>query len=287
MTRMPALRRSLPPLLLVALAAGLPDGVRAQSAGEILRSALERYEARVEGVDDYTVTQEVGDFSTTTYFEKETVDGHPVFRVVSSSAEGMGGEQSASPEDEPVTNPYRLLPEVADRATLEGSETVDGLDTWAVSVDDFSGLDFGAPTGGEGEFRPTRGIFYLDKDDYLLRQMRIEGEMERGGETSPVTMSARMTDYREVDGLLHPFQIHVRLEGIYGALSLEERADMQQQMEQLRQQLESMPESQRERVEGMLGARLERMQEALNSGSTEMTLQVTELKVNEGPPGGS
>lgn len=286
MTPIRALGRTLPSLLLVTLVAALPEAARAQSAAEVLQTALDRYESRMEGIDDYTVTQEVMGFNTTTHFEKETVDGRPVFRVASTSMQGMGMEESGSMEDETVTNPYRLLPEVADRATLEGSENVDGMDTWAISIDDFSGLDFGAPTGGEGDFEPTRGVFYLDKDAYLLRQMRVEGEMEREGRTTPVTMVARMTDYREVDGLLHPFQIHIRLEGISDAVSEEERARMQQQIEQLEQQLESMPESQREMAEGMMGPQLERMREMLSSGAMEMTLQVTDLKVNEGPPGG-
>lgn len=279
--------RTLTFLVVVPLVAAPPVTAHAQSAGEILGTALDRYEARMEGIDNYTVTQQVMGFTTTTHFEKETVDGRPVFRVASTSFQGETTEPSGGLDDETVTNPYRLLPELVERATLDGSETVDGLATWAVSIDDFSGLDFGSPAGGEGEFRPTRGTFYLDKDEYLLRQMRVEGEMEREGETTPVTMLARMADYREVEGLLHPFRIHMRLEGISGALSDEERAEMQQQMEQLQQQLESMPESQREMAEGMLGPQLERMREMLSSGTMDMTLQVTELEVNEGPPGGS
>lgn len=282
-----ALRRSVPVLFVAPLVTLVPATAEAQSAGEILQTALERYEARMEGIDDYSVTQEVMGMSTTTYFEKQTVDGHPVFRVASSSVQGMGMEETGSLDDEAVTNPYRFLPEVTDRATLDGSETLDGLDTWAVSIDDFSGLDFGAPTPDEGDFRPTRGVFYLDKDDYLLRQMRVEGEMERDGEAAPVTMVARMSDYREVEGLLHPFRIDMRIEGITAAVSEEERAEIEQQMEQLQQQLESMPESQREMAEGMMGPQLEQMREMLSSGAMEMTLEVTELRVNEGPPGGS
>jgi uncharacterized protein YhaN len=79
----------------------------------------------------------------------------------------------------------------------------------------------------------------------------------------------------------------MRIEGITGAVSEEERAEIEQQMEQLQQQLESMPESQREMAEGMMGPQLEQMREMLSSGAMEMTLEVTELRVNEGPPGGS
>ncbi|MFW6192180.1 MAG: hypothetical protein ACOC83_01730 [Gemmatimonadota bacterium] len=279
------LRRSVPVLFVAPFLTLLPATAQSQSAGEILQTALERYEARTEGIDNYTVIQEVMGLSTTTYFEKESVDGHPVFRMSSSSVQGMG--ESDDLDDEAVTNPYQFLPELTERATLDGSETVDGLDTWAVSVEDFSGLDFGAPTGDEGDFRPTRGVFYLDKDDYLLRQMRVEGELEREGESAPVTMVARIGDYREVEGLLHPFRIDMQIEGITAAVSEEERAEMEQQMEQLQQQLESMPESQREMAEGMMGPQLEQMREMLSSGAMEMTLEVTELRVNEGPPGGS
>ena len=45
-----------------------------------------------------------------------------------------------------------------------------------------------------------------------------------------------------------------------------------------------MPEQQRQMAERMMSGQMERMETLLSQGTMDMTLQVTEVRVNEGPP---
>ena len=53
----------------------------AQNPGDIVTQLLAEYERRTEGVDDYTLIQAVMGTETVSYFEKEMVDGRPLFRL--------------------------------------------------------------------------------------------------------------------------------------------------------------------------------------------------------------
>jgi hypothetical protein len=101
-----------------------------------------------------------------------------------------------------------------------------------------------------------------------------------------------------VDGLLHPFRTVTVFEGMQDAIPEEDRAEMTEQMEEMRrqmaameEQLEDMPPAQRrmveqqlERMGGVEGlqARAEGQMGMLESGRMERV--VRELRVNAGPP---
>ena len=55
--------------------------VAAQSASDLVLAMLEAHEARIEGVENYTLVQAVMGFETETYFEKETFEGRSLFRA--------------------------------------------------------------------------------------------------------------------------------------------------------------------------------------------------------------
>lgn len=261
---------------LVLLAFGGP--LRAQSGGEVLETALERYQERMEGIEDYTVVQEVMGLESATYFERTEVDGQSIF--VPRSENGDPAGQSTS------QNPYTEFRVLADRAQREGSQAVNGQETHVVTVTDFEGVDFWNPAeGGQmGSFTPERASFYIDTDEFLIRRVEIGGTTAMQGEEREITVIADFEDYRTVDGLLHPFVLDVSVEGLAGEMSSEEREELEGSLEEMRTQLEEMPAQQREMAERMMSDQLERMETLLAQGTLDMTLQVTELRVNEGPP---
>lgn len=270
------------PCLAAVVALLLPGMAWAQSAEEIFEAALQDYEARAAGVDNYTMVQEVMGMETVTYFEKRDVEGRAVFVPVVDDL----------PDDADVgmENPYALLPKLGQRATVEGTEEVDGERSWVLQVDDFSGLDLKRSIGaaGRGEFTPTSGRFWMDVDDHVLRKMWMEGEVRQNGETAPVSMEARFSDYREVEGMLHPFQLFVRAEGFAdAAISPEEREQAKQALRELEEQLEEMPDAQRRMVEGAMRGQVDQLRQMVEGGTMEFTSTVKEILVNEGPPGGS
>ena len=87
-------RAALTGVMLVALAPGLG----AQSASDIVGRMLDEYARRAERVDDYTLVQQVMGFETVSYFEKEMVDGRPVFRLRGGTTAGT----ARRPPDEDI-----------------------------------------------------------------------------------------------------------------------------------------------------------------------------------------
>ncbi|MDX1661812.1 MAG: hypothetical protein R3326_08485 [Gemmatimonadota bacterium] len=266
--------------LAVAVAAPFASPVQAQEAGEIIQTALDAYVERAEGVNDYTITYAgiLGSGEITTYFEKEMVDGFPVFRPV--SVEGMESEETAD------FDPYRKFPEIAERAEYEGTEAIDGVEAHVVSIDDLEGLDLAPPSGGQAEFEPESMTLWIDGSDWLIRRMRIEGTAEMEGEAKPLTMIASLRDYRTVEGMPFAYETAISVEGAMAAsgVSEEEAEEARAKLAELKEQMENMPEQQREMMERLVGPQIENLEKMVGPGGFQMTLQVKDLQVNTGPP---
>lgn len=283
-------RRVLSAAPLLALLV-LPAALSAQSAADILDRAVELYDQRMAGVENYTVVQRMedgpamGDISATTYFEKTMVDGRPVFRLQTAGLDSIFAmqQQGGSMED-----PGSVMAKLRDRAALRGEETVDGNACWVIHVDDASDLDWGAGTDEESANFTARSLtLVMDKDDYVVRRMEIQGDMDMEGRQTPVTMVSTLGDYRTVEGMLHPFRTEMRMSGMTaGSMSPEEREELLAQMAQAKEQLAQMPEAQRAMAERMMGGQLERMEEMLAQDEFVFTMVVEELRVNAGPPSG-
>lgn len=278
------MRRRTPILALATLL--LPHALVAQSASEILNTATERYEARMADVDNYTVVQNLNGTNVTLYFEKVMRNGHPTFEPSVVGAPSMPQMQGGDRFQRMRT--AGSLAEFADRAELTGTESVGGQKAWVIQVNDLSGMGMDQAGG----FEPKSMTLYVGQDEYTPLQMKMSGELTRDGETHPVDMTTRMEDYREVKGLLYPFKTSVTMEGMGDAMSSEERGQMQQQMEEMKKRLADMPPEQRAMIEqqmknmpGMANM-MEQMESASAGGPFEMTIQVEEVRVNEGKPSG-
>lgn len=270
-------------LLTAVLAAAGASPAPAQTAGDIMNTALEQHEERMEGVETYSVTQSVMGFTTTNRFVKKEVDGHPVFVQA-----GRESGESAVPEG--WGNPYRLLPRLADRASLEGRTRVDGEEVWHVSVDDFEGLELGqlTPEDATGQFRPRHMELFLDTETSVLRRLELRGEMVTDTSSRPMRMDASFHDYRDVEGMLHPFRVAISVQGMDAAISDEQLRQARSQLRQFQQQMEEMPESQQEAMKQMLEDQLDRLREIVESGNLDVEVRVQRVRVNEevgGPEG--
>lgn len=252
----------------------VPASAAAQSGEELLQTAMERYESRAEGIDSYTVVQETMGSTHTLRFVKQTVDGHPVF--LPEGSEGAAAEM----------NPWARFPELAQRAEVEGGETVNGVETTVLGISDLKGLGFGEAmeeSEAVSGFTPKEMTLYLDTDDYLLRRMKLTGTGQTGGGTSDVTFVADLLDYRQVEGFSHPFRMEVSITGLSTGMSPEEMEKARQQMEEYQARLEAMPEQQRAMMEKMVGPQMEKLREMLQSGSMDFTVSVKSLEVNTPP----
>ena len=198
----------------VVMLGALVPGAGAQSASDIVERMLAEYARRAEGVDDYTLVQQVMGFETVSYFEKEVVDGRPVFRLRGGSAGGVDmPDQGQAGMDEI----FAVGDELSSRAAYEGVQRVDDYDLHVLRVDDFSDMDFARNVSPDSEFNARSGVLYLDVDTYAPRRLVFEGEMRNAQGTHAVTTTVSMGDYREIEGMLIAFNTSVRIDGLAAA----------------------------------------------------------------------
>ncbi len=282
-------RRRLPlvPLLLGLLCTVAPRPAAAQSAGDLLRTAMDRYASRMKGIDSYTVVQEMMGMQATAHFTRVEGSDPPVFSS-SVSMEGNGvalkPQQRSAAQEADV---YGSFPELAERATLKGSEAVDGHASHVIQIDDLSGISVWKRAADNSGFTPQTMVIFLDKAQYVPRRIRVGGQMAVNGQTTAVTMVMDMEDYRDIDGLLYPFHTTMDMQGIENAMSPEDRAKAQQSLDQLQAQMKDMPDAQKQMMEKMMGPQMERLQKMLAGGGMHMEIDVKDVKVNPPAPDGS
>lgn len=259
-------------LLTIAVVLALPSHATAQSAEEILMASLEEYEQRMEKIQNYTIVQETMTFENELTFVRADLDGRTVF-VPKGQDKASGG----------ISNFYRMYPKIAERAELEGTESVDGERCFVVAINDFSGLDLDQEMamGDQGDFVPKAGLLYVDTDDHLIRKMKMEGEITRDGKTSPMTAVTVLSDYREVEGMLHPYLMQITATGLAAGMSEKEAEEARRNLAEMEEKLEGMDPNQKAMVERMMGGQMDKLRKMLESGQFEITVVTKEVRVNE------
>jgi len=270
-------------LTLAALAAA-PGTMQAQSGADLMKRAMDKQAERLAGVENVTITQEVMGMELVVYMEKREGEGGPILVPVTTI---MAGIPNAIPQDEASadwSNPFQK--EWADRSRVVGEEEVDGEPCQILAIEDFTDLEVPGLPGGQteaGEFTPKVILFSVDEIDLVMRKMEMEAEVtQEDGSTAPVKMAVLMSDYREVEGYLHPFKTHTVTEGMMGAMDVDQD-ELKAQLEEMKSQLANMPEA----MQGMMATQIERLEAMVGEGGgLEVTITVKSVKVNAGPPGG-
>lgn len=257
-----------PVLTACALVAATVAPVSAETPQEIFESALARYEKRVASIETLTIVQDVMGMESTTRLRKEMVDGRP---ELVSDGDGRAGDLGSM---------YRNFGSLAENATLEGSEEIDGNACWAVHVTELG--EMSVPAEGSDDFEAKDGTFYVDKKQLVVRRVLMNGVATSDGEGAPVTMTLNMKDYREVDGWLHPFRTEVSVAGVGGAETAE-MAEMREGMAKMKEELAKMPADQRQMMEQMMKERMPDLEKMVESGNLQITVTVKEVRVNEKP----
>lgn len=245
-----------------------------------MRTLLARYEQRMGDVRDYTVVHEVMGFESSTFFQRTEMEGHTLF--VPRMETGSDATRSA------LESPYVGMFELAERSRHEGFRDVGGERCHVVGVTDFRGTDLfgaGGATGME-DFEPEKATFLVDADDYLLRGVELKGTSTAGGEPREVTFRAEFSDYREVEGVVHPFRTSVSVRGMGQRMSPGERAQVRESLRRMRSRMEEMPERQRAMMEKLMAGGIEQMEKMTASGAVDFTVRVKEIRVDQGPPEG-
>jgi len=277
---------------LLALTLILAVGSAAQSAADILNRTLETYEHRMEGIDNYTLVQEVMGMETVMYFEKEVNAGRPFVHlrhmmVAGRSMNTTGGAEKGWDQF------YAMVPEFASHAHYLGQDEVQGYPVHVVEVRDLHELDFiDVPQPDDADFRWDTAKLFIDSDQWVVRRAEIAGQVTTNGQSHDVTSVTDLKDYRDVHGMLHPFLVTVQMQGLGAAMGVSDAdmAEARKQLDEMKQQMDQMPAAQRAMMEQMLRQQTAAMEQMLGSGGgSGMTIEmrVTRLDVNTGPPGGN
>lgn len=195
-----------------ALAMLLPSPAAGQQSGqEVFRAAMDRHEARLEGVDSVTVVQEVTTPLGTTQrqefrVEKTTRNGRPLLVP--------RGDDAAS-HMMPATSMLSTMDSAMAGSVLRGRSEVDGHEVYVLAVPDLPAIDLGqgALSGTKARsFRADSATFYVDTEEYVLRRGEVYGQMSMGGARRSVQLEVHLRDYRETRGYLHPYRSEIRVD---------------------------------------------------------------------------
>jgi len=310
-------------MIVGALLSALTVQAAAQDARGIIDRASMMAADRIRSVENYTIVQDLHGADAKVYLEKIDKDGRPVFvaipphvvmkRAMEERGDGnspglqdpAGYQQQVlnkafgkaftsvldQGEDEPVVIADPLVIEtLASRVRLIGEAEVDGYQTFELTIDRVADIpEFNDQEEG-GSFTPSSVVMYVDDSRYVTRLVKLQGEFEMNGTRMPITVETRYLDYREVDGMYHPFRTEMRTTGLAQTISDKDRKEMakaQKEMEKAKEQMAQLPAAQRQQFETMMGDKMKEMEDmmaALERGEMEMVITIKELLVNAGPP---
>lgn len=276
-----------------------------QDARSIMETALARQAERWATVDNYTVAQSVMNTNTTAYYEKTEVDGRPTFRMVQM---GSGTPFESAMEDQPegmsevfggmfgflrpgmVSEEDRsgeLGPDdFIQRAHLVGTETEAGRQAFHLRVDDLSDLDLKQPD--DMKFTLHTMDLWIDADEYVPLRLRMDGEIENHGQVSPMWIERLDQDYRQVGPMYEPYRQVLRMSGLMAAMDEDQRRQMERakaEMANMEDRIANLPPAQQEMVRRQM-TQMAAMIERMTGGDQvfEMTINVTDIAINEGRP---
>ncbi|MEZ4417752.1 MAG: hypothetical protein R3E10_18490 [Gemmatimonadota bacterium] len=269
--------KTAPYLLLAALPLALASTLSAQSPREIIERSLELQDARMRGVENFTIVQELNGQEMQQYYEPRDVGSHRVFIPTRTL---LGGRTLDLPEEQ-SNDPFYNYEQWVGNARVIRSESVEGHEAWVIETDALEAMG-GAAMPPEAQLREGRVRMFVDKEEYVVRRMEFEGTADIQGQPREMSMTAELGDFRNVEGVLQPFTV---LMTVHGAMSDDESAQMRDALAEMEKRLAELPESVRAQVEGQMRAQIEAMRGASGGEGMQIRMQTKEIRVNQGPPG--
>ena len=163
-------------------------------------------------------------------------------------------------------------------AKVIGTETIDNRSAFHLRTENINQVH----GDGDQEFILQHVSMWLDEKEYVPLSMKIEGSMTIDGEAKSMTIENSQTDYRTVpDSKM--YESYKQTMKISGMMTAEQEAQMvqaQQQMLEFEKQMESMPASQRQMMEKMMGPQLEMMRNMSAGGGFQTEVVVNSITVN-------
>lgn len=264
------------PILFTLLLFVGSTSVFAQSSQEILDRMIEQYTNSIDDIETMMMVTRMEGFmeteADTTYYEKVMVDGYPTMQTVSSG--------SATPASN-YYNFHENYDALVENSTYEGTETVNGRETYVIFIEDVTALYDDMVTTPEdqqqSQAQPQSGRMYIDTEDYIPIRMNFDINYD-GEYTGSADML--MSDIRNIDGMLIPFVMEMKIEGISESMSAEDMAEAQESMKELEKQMEDASGIQKRMLERIVKPQMERLQKILEEGAMTMRTIIEDVQTN-------
>ncbi len=271
---------------------------QAVTAEEIIKNCEESYQRQIKNVKDLT---EVTD-KWTTYQKWVTINGK---RICKTRYEmDMMGKKYISiydgkylwykdPLSEKVTkelldySPYETIWNLKTAGVkYGGTEVIDANKTYILDIKDMSKL---MPVTAHEEKIKTNsgkqkisGKIWVDAKDWVFRKIEVNIEdVDEEGKKITTKAITEMKDYRKVNGLFVAYKIVTRIDkSTAPKISQEELQEMRKNYEEMKKQLEGMPQEERMMVEMMVKPQIESMEKMFDEGG--YVIEVKKVMVNTG-----
>jgi hypothetical protein len=254
---------------LLALVAGSRPGA-AQTVAEIVERMYAAAERQAEGMDDYTLVQRAFGFEIESYFEKELVEGKPVFRLKESNTEGFSFSLGA--EGAGVGDVFLYGPELVEHGRYAGREEIAGSTVHVIAVDDLADLDIARPSApGASTFVPKTARIYVDDAMMVPRRMEFTGDALTPAGPEEISVRVDHQAFLPVGSLFVPYRTVVEIEGLAGVIGPETMA----QLEEIRRQLDALPTEERETAAALLGPRIEVLRQIASGRGDTLSVVIT------------
>jgi len=177
----------------------------------------------------------------------------------------------------------RNMAALRSQTRITGRRNFNGIDAIELTADN---LDHTQISDGQ-EFTLNSIRMLVDATRYVPLLLTMDGLINDGGESRPMTIEREDRDYRNVPGcgdMYRPYKSVMRLGGTMTPEQQAELAQASAQMDELEAQLASMPASQRKMMESMIGPQMEMLRGMASGGGIEIESTITELRCNTGLP---
>ena len=173
----------------------------------------------------------------------------------------------------------------ARHARLAGRERVGDREAFLLRADNLASVPE-AQLSEEFTFETVS--LWIDTRDYVPLRFKVEGTMTADDGDRLLTIEKLEQDYRPVETMYESFHQVLRISGLMGALDPEQREEMEEamrQMEDMEEQLNALPPSQRRMIMNRMGPQIEQMRKMAAGGAMEVVVEINKIVVNQGPPG--
>lgn len=281
-------KRTLSALIGLLVLAGFwaPVPASAQSVDAVISQMKQKYEQQLAAVDNYIIETD----KYTTYHRKVTKDGTATYESTTQWTESEGMMGGFTMDDAGFTQPGEGdLDRFAQNARYAGTETIDGVRTHVLIVDDPSALDDEMPTQDEMEGNVEVGAltFYVHADEYVPVRVEYDATFtHEDGESQQMTAVMTFRNYRTVDGLTIPYNTTMQMDNLNASISPEDREEARKGLEEMEKQMAQMDEQQRKMMERMMSGQLDKLRKIIEEGTIEYAIEVQDVQVNSGIPDG-